>query len=59
MIKDFKPVKEGWVCPKCGTVNAPWMPACGNSNCNKKSNVDWNNVPPWAKDKEIGNKETW
>lgn len=21
---------KGWVCPKCGTVNAPWMPFCIN-----------------------------
>lgn len=22
--------KEGWICPICGTVNAPWMAQC---NC--------------------------
>lgn len=21
---------EGWVCPKCGSVMAPWMPTCPN-----------------------------
>lgn len=21
---------EGWICPRCGKVNAPWMPCC---NC--------------------------
>lgn len=20
--------KEGWLCPRCGAVNAPWMPTC-------------------------------
>lgn len=20
--------QEGWVCPLCGRVNAPWMPCC-------------------------------
>jgi hypothetical protein len=20
---------EGWVCPLCGKVNAPWVPQCG------------------------------
>ena len=21
-------MKEGWVCPKCGKVLAPWVPSC-------------------------------
>lgn len=21
-------MQEGWVCPKCGKVMAPWMPHC-------------------------------
>lgn len=21
-------IREGWLCPKCGIVNAPWMPYC-------------------------------
>lgn len=21
-------MKEGWICPKCGKVLAPWVPAC-------------------------------
>lgn len=21
-------MKEGWICPKCGKVLAPWMPEC-------------------------------
>lgn len=27
----------GWICPKCGTVNAPWMPYCGCSTQNSLS----------------------
>lgn len=23
----------GWVCPRCKTVSAPWMPTCGNRLC--------------------------
>lgn len=22
------PAQKGWLCPKCETVNAPWMPTC-------------------------------
>ncbi len=22
------PVQKGWLCPRCETVNAPWMPKC-------------------------------
>lgn len=21
-------IQEGWVCPRCGRVNAPWLPNC-------------------------------
>ena len=23
------PPQQGWICPICGRVNAPWMPTCG------------------------------
>ena len=23
------PLQQGWICPKCGRVNAPWLPTCG------------------------------
>ena len=22
------PPQQGWICPKCGRVNAPWLPCC-------------------------------
>lgn len=25
-------MKEGWVCPKCGSVYAPWVPSCRRCN---------------------------
>lgn len=27
------PVQQGWLCPRCGRINAPWLPAC---DCNPK-----------------------
>ena len=32
--KDFVS-QEGWVCPKCGAVMAPWKPSCINCIGNK------------------------
>ena len=36
------PAQQGWQCPVCGTVNAPWKPACdcrilNNPICSNKS----------------------
>jgi len=25
--------QKGWECPRCGTINAPFMPVCGGINC--------------------------
>lgn len=30
------PPQEGWVCPKCGRVNAPWAPFCPCYDGDKK-----------------------
>ena len=27
-FKNVTPANYGWVCPLCGTVNAPWVQAC-------------------------------
>lgn len=31
-------MKEGWFCPRCGRVNAPFTPYCG-CELNKNSNI--------------------
>lgn len=31
-----QPAQQGWICPLCGTVNAPWMPTC----CKKPDVID-------------------
>ena len=29
MLNEFEtPAQQGWICPKCGTVWAPWQPCC-------------------------------
>lgn len=28
---------EGWICPRCGTVHAPWVPEC---SCSKRKAED-------------------
>lgn len=25
-------MKQGWICPVCGTVYAPWVPKCENEH---------------------------
>ena len=37
-------VKKGWVCPKCGQVNAPWISSCP---CNKKMRLSNYGEVPW------------
>ena len=27
---------QGWICPRCDRVNAPWMPCCLCNNKDKK-----------------------
>jgi hypothetical protein len=27
------PGKEGWICPRCLSSNAPWSDSCANPNC--------------------------
>lgn len=36
--------KEGWVCPKCGAVHAPWIPGC---DCYKQKQQPMINQPTY------------
>lgn len=29
-------MNNGWICPKCGRVYAPFIPECQHCNCNKE-----------------------
>lgn len=31
--RSVQPEKEGWICPRCKTVNAPFVPTCMNALC--------------------------
>lgn len=42
--------QEGWICPKCGKVHAPWVPSCECSNntitiSTNNTSVDVTNSP--------------
>lgn len=39
--------KYGWICPRCGKVNAPWAPEC---ECSA-------DVMPWWKELECGSSK--
>ena len=55
--------KQGWECPRCGTINAPWVSQC---NCNRgywspnwtwtsdHVDIDWNKRPDWWKEVTCG-----
>lgn len=30
--------QQGWECPRCGQINAPWMPYC---TCKKSVTFSW------------------
>ena len=35
----YRQSQTGWICPKCGVANAPWMKQCICSSINNKRNV--------------------
>lgn len=43
-------MQEGWLCPRCKKVNAPWVPSC---SCNESLNPlrDYYTIPhEWWRD---------
>ncbi len=46
---------EGWVCPKCGKVNAPWKPSC---DCNDPRNHLSLETSYWCSDCKTKHKPT-
>lgn len=58
-------MQYGWVCPRCGKVNAPWKDSC---NCylnipytppNTPAPTPFNPTPSWPQTPEIGDAPGW
>lgn len=58
-------MQYGWVCPKCGKVNAPWKDSC---NChlntpytppNTPTPTPFNPMPSWPQAPEVGDAPGW
>ena len=42
--------EQGWECPRCGRINAPWVRQCDCSRSNLTITSDWVNKPEWWKE---------
>ena len=42
--------EQGWECPRCGRINAPWVRQCDCSRSNWTITSDWIYKPEWWKD---------
>ena len=51
-------MKEGWICPRCGKVNAPFIASCNckldmpvsnaNSDCSREGEHEWSLASCWS-----------
>ena len=39
--------EQGWECPRCGRINAPWIRQCDCSRSNWTITSDWTYKPDW------------
>lgn len=52
------PIHEGWVCPICGNVNAPWVASCPCGGQQKFEYTTSYHTMPY-KNKNIGSGELY
>lgn len=48
--------EQGWECPRCGRINAPWVRQCDCSRSYDKWDITWNKddyTKPWWQDYKV------
>ena len=46
----YSQAQQGWECPRCGRINAPWVRQCDCSRSNWTITSDWTYKPDWWKE---------
>ena len=41
---------RGWECPRCGRINAPWMPYC---NCQRNQYEGFQTITEWKRNSTL------
>ncbi len=47
---NYHKAEQGWECPRCGSINAPWVRQCDCSRSNWTITSDWTYKPTWWKE---------